>query len=153
MNAKSDIARLDDLIKRISQWKFTTELYQGIAGYVVGSAYCLKQALIFGWDKDTSAEPFQDVCAALLKGEPELTQRWLAGFYYNSAIWRLHAIYNVIKGTRFTDGMKIDRDNLAHHVDKIVANGFETTLQDALDCLHTIVVLLEHRLSRKLGKL
>jgi hypothetical protein len=155
MNAKSDIARLDELIKRISQWKFTNELYQGIAGYVVGSAYCLKRALILGWDKQTSAEPLQDVCAALLNGEPEPPRRWLAGFYYNSAIWRLQAVLGSPSAinVRQSAAMRNDRNNLAHHLDEIVANGFQTTLQDALDCLDKIVVRLETQLDRRAGKL
>jgi hypothetical protein len=153
MNATSDIARLDELIQRLAKWQFTTELYQGIAGYAVGSAYCLKQALVLGWSKETSAEPLHHVCAALLKGEPA-PQRWLAGFYYNSAILRLYAILlSTGINVKGFPGVESDRHNLQHNLREIVTNGFQSTLQEALDCLDRIVILLEARLRRRLGRL
>lgn len=97
-------AKLTDFARRLetllNKPKVKTNVHaQSTLDFLLGALYGLSLAALDGYEhrpkgKKPDFEPLVNRTALLVKGEVRLDGKWMAGFHFNSALFRLAAIYH-----------------------------------------------------------
>lgn len=173
--------RIGKLTKNVKDLP-TDEIGKGLKGLMVGAVYSLRQAADLGFEyRDAQrlgpdyAVELDDVCNYLLSPtEKLLPDKWLAGFFFNSALIRIaagsHRVLRMLLGG--DDGgfdnlaMRVmcekgvdldticllksvyqDMNSFKHHRDKLLGKRRIKTLDDGIDAAEKLLKLI-----RKVGE-
>ena len=156
MSAYSNLDRVNRLVSRLAACSFSDPPDQAIAGYAIGVAYSLQRAFSLGWVDGmgscagTERESELKAVAKDLRGQNTPTQpRWLAGYYYGSAILRLPPLGEAIGGRNsgakwdLQRSIRLDVNALKHGLSTMLSIGLKSTVEDALEALTMVVGTLE----------
>jgi hypothetical protein len=156
------------LAKRLANCSFDETFEQAMAGFAVGAAFSLERALSLGWSDQSRPQPGQpyhdeliEVAADIANGDVPTQQRWLAGYYFNSALLRLsalgdHVAVYVSDGLRdkwaLQDNVRDDVNLLKHDMEKHLSDGLKSKVTDAIEALTMAVAVLDVLLNKRFKK-